>query len=222
MTGDGHLFDVPAGEPLVDGGGSGVFGDQLRVPFATATDRVSDDYTSSSITTIAVDTFRHPVMPERRTLAGRAFDFARDNLSTILHLIGWTQLASESLYVNDLIDVAENPEITLLRLCERDDRFLDDDRVVGDDTAETRLGAMKDDLAALGLFGLKPERAINGITLGFVEAYLQCEGTTDGLVDALAKADGLFGPIGTQSLSSWWNPTAGNATSTTDVKEDAT
>lgn len=210
-AGDGHLYGVTSGEPLVDGGGSGIFGDQLRVPFATAADRVSISYESTSAPTIMVDAFRHVRLPSKRSWKTTAGSIVRDRISSMIHLIGWVKVVTEALYVNDVLEVSTRSDTTVLRLCETEDRFLPGTRVQLDADTEERIAALKHGLAGLGLGNLTWDRAVVGVTIGFVEAWARILGTIDGLDEALRTMGGDFLGATDPDRNAFllcWNPAA--------------
>lgn len=205
---------LAGGEILVDGGVSGIFGEQVATPFRRTP---ADTDRSDERRTIAIDAGRHISSPSRivRTL---------ERFSVSATLLRWLKASLEATYVNDLVDLA--PE-TLVRICESDDvlsnrtaapstglvhgvpaamalRLASAPSEAPDEEASKRLAEIRSEVAGISLMNLSPRRIDAGTTAGFVATMLKMEpaSTAGDVRAALQSAEAQLGLEG--RLSAVW------------------
>jgi hypothetical protein len=176
-------------EPLVDGGASGVFGQQLRDPWGGGAAGTSGSAGAAGVEVIAVDGMRHEV--DRPGLTARFGAWVSTHVSITALLVRWLKVGSEALYVNDLMDL---DGVTTVRLCAADlprrstrDPLVKEWEAAFDDLCAARsrhaemsgdgdiaagLRTLRERATRLGLFGLSRDRAVDVVTLGFVATWV--------------------------------------------------
>lgn len=198
---------LAGGEILVDGGVSGIFGEQAGTPFRRTpadTDRSGDKQL------IAIDAGRHISSPSQ-------FVRRLERFSVTATLLRWLKASLEATYVNDLVDLAPH---TLVRLCESEDFLADheaarpeaseldepaavpmpllmamrlaNERAHGvDDRVTHRLNAIRSSMAGLNLFNLTSERLDVAVTTGFAATMITMEPASSEkeIAEALRYAD---------------------------------
>ncbi len=216
FTADDQSVLAPERELLVDGGVTGIFGDQIAHRWAWSP---MDSYRGDQPSTYVVDGGRHI----RAT--GRAANFL-GRLSVSVLLSRWLKVSLEATYVNDLIALTDNADTSVIRLCTRrlpiraegsqpslrrragpgETRYRDasssrdsgirvdvprrDDRTA----MSTRLDALRRDSGTVGLFGLTSRAAALLVVTGFVAAAAGDPGFTDEDITAgLARAGASLG-----------------------------
>lgn len=198
-------------ERLIDGGASGVFGQQIRDPFWVApgqeVHRSAHDHAHRVIAIDAMRSYRagHP-----------ALHWLTNWVTGLGLLVRWIKIGGEALYVNDLLDTKDT---ALIRLCEPDlpprkwqppsgaswtqawaqiEREQEKMRARDSDkhgvSLEDRLTSLRRGISKLGLFNLNEQSAVQAMTTGFVASYLTLEPLIDPakLTIALQEADKRF------------------------------
>jgi len=198
---------LSGGEILVDGGVSGIFGDQVMTPFRRTP---ADTHRAAPREFLAIDAGRHLSSPPPlvRTL---------ERFSVSATLMRWLKASLEATYVNDLVDLAPS---SLVRICE-DDRVIGP--VPGDDNAEaesvtttgmspalalrlapapsvaakvpaevtTRLASLREQVAGVSLMNVNSERISTVLTTGFVATMVKLDppSSVNDVFDALVAAE---------------------------------
>ncbi|NND74167.1 MAG: hypothetical protein HKN44_04095 [Ilumatobacter sp.] len=173
-------------EYLVDGGVSGVFGEQIDDTFVR---RPSDTWRSDGDAVFAVDAARHLVSDSRLARVARLF--------SLVALVGrWLKVSLEATYVNDLLDLG--PE-QCARLCvpstDGDGGELDDRR--------RRLDRLKERNAVLGLTSLSNATATAAIATGFVATLDVRIGLDDDRIEDGLRWLGAQLGVGDDLLACW-------------------
>jgi|GEM_PF-3176937 len=206
---------LDGGELLVDGGVSGIFGDQFAAPFRR---NASDTYRSTETKIIAIDAGRHVTSPGPLSRRLRQF-------SVTMTLLRWLKASLEATYVNDLLDLgAQN----VVRIAEDDSPLVNAELPDTTNNAETmapafalrlgtqspapqrdadvqnRLRELRERVSTTSLTNLNAQRIAEAITAGFVATMISLEPTSDpyAIADALSYTEEKLALD--QRLSSTW------------------
>lgn len=139
-------------EVLVDGGVSGIFGQQREVPF----ERHAKDTFRGEVQRVAIDAGRHSV-------AYKQGMSPLTRLSILFALSRWLKASLEATYINDLGDFKGGH---LVRLC-RDPSMFPTAGVHG-----AALDRAREETSKLGLFGVNKATTVDALISGYVATTL--------------------------------------------------
>lgn len=203
---------LAGGEILVDGGVSGIFGEQVATPFRRTP---ADTDRSDDLQIVAIDAGRHVTSPGKVTRV-------LERYSVSATLLRWLKASLEATYVNDLIDLGPD---ALVRICEPDDLIEPDDSAphmatslsgplalrLGSMPSETtdpevqkRILELRERVAGISLMNLNEQRIAEATVAGFVGTMMSLDPTSaeSEVVAALLSAEEHLGLD--DRLSSIW------------------
>lgn len=202
------------GELLVDGGVSGIFGEQVSTSFRRTP---ADTDRSDDVQILAIDGGRHVTSPSPIMRAlGR--------YSALAILFRWLKASLEATYVNDLVDIGPD---SLVRLSEADELVAvdeteaDTDGVGGlpaslalrlggtpppvrDALVKDRLGQLRTRVAQTSLMNLNEQRIAEALVAGFVGTMILLDpgSSASAVAEALVSVEEKLGLA--NRLSSVW------------------
>ncbi len=145
-------------EVLVDGGVSGIFGQQREIPLQ----RQAKDTFRGEVQRVAIDAGRHSVAEKRELSLLTRF-------SILFALSRWLKASLEATYINDLGDFNDGQ---LVRLC-RDPSMTPTAGVHG-----PALDRVREETSKLGLFGINKATTVDALISGYVATRLAFQPTT--------------------------------------------